>query len=149
VPLWIELLDDERDVARDALQSLRGLSRRALDRDPVAWRSWLARDLAAWRSAEARAADLHSPDASKAAAELQALGRVRLYRHDAAAIAIAGLERREPELVRLTCQVIAELGSPVGEPALRAMADHPDASVRATAERALERLAQRSRPGTP
>ncbi|MCC6408837.1 MAG: hypothetical protein IT453_16865 [Planctomycetes bacterium] len=133
----IELLDAENDVARTALDSLRRISRKAIGRDPEEWTEWLRREQRDWTRAEARVADLRSSDRAVAVAELHALGHARLFRHEAAAYVVVALERSEPELVRLACEILEELGSPVAEPALLLATEHDDASVRAAAEQAL------------
>ncbi|MBI5434098.1 MAG: hypothetical protein HZA52_14795 [Planctomycetes bacterium] len=133
----IELLDAETDVARTALDSLRRISRKAIGRDSEEWTEWFRREQRDWTRAEARVADLRSSDRATAVAELHALGHARLFRHEAAAHVVVALERSEPELVRLACEILDELGSPVAEPALVLATEHADASVRASAEQAL------------
>lgn len=146
LPVWIDLLDsDDDDVARTALDVLRRTTRKALDRDAKEWRSWREREIAEWRVAERCAGDLRSPDRAKAAAELLALGRARLYRHQAAELVAAAFDRQETELLRLACQVLGELGSPAGEPALLDATEHVDETVREAAELALERVRERVR----
>ncbi|MCK6448316.1 MAG: hypothetical protein L6Q99_18160 [Planctomycetes bacterium] len=145
VPVWIELLEGDDDVARAALDALRRTTRKALDRDAEEWRAWRERELADWRVAERRADELRSPDRAKAAAELLALGRAKLHRHQAAELVAGAFARDETDLLRLACQVLGELGSPAGEAALVDATEHADASVREAAELALERVRERQR----
>lgn len=145
VPVWIEMLEDDDDVARAALDALRRTTRKALDRDVKEWRAWRERELAEWRVAERRADDLRAADRAKAAAELLALGRARLHRHQAAELVAGAFARGETDLLRLACQVLGELGSPAGEAALVEATEHADATVREAAELALERVRERQR----
>lgn len=144
LPIWIELLDGERELARAAHEALQRLTRKALRPDPAQWEQWHRRELAEWRLADGRAAGVLSRDRAVAVESILALGRTRLFRHDAARMVAAGLERPEPDLVRLCCQVLGELGSPAGESALRSATAHDDEGVRAAAALALERLRARS-----
>lgn len=150
LPALIGLLEEEdasmTSAARDALARI---AHKDLGAQPEEWALWYRSELAWWKiESENRADALAQGDASKAAAAILDIGRRRLYRHDAARMLVRGLERSEPHLVHMTCQVLGQLSSPTVVPELNLALTHGDVEVRNAARMALWRIEEQDRART-
>lgn len=137
----VALLSAEAPVpaaARDALRRLAGVD---LGERRGVWEGWLRAERAWWREHGARAGELLAgPDPAAAARVVRELAHRRVDRAGAAAALAVGLRRDEPELVRLACAALGQLGERRALPELRSLLDHEDPTVREAAARAARRL---------
>jgi len=151
VDLLLDLLEHpERGVRQSAHRGLQAIAGVQLPLDPARWRLWIA-EQRAWY--EERAAALPGELASSNRMTLvQALGEVamhRLHRRDLSHEVSLLLERTEPAVRTLACQVLAQLGVADPVPALIPLLEDPDPAVAAAAQGALHTLTGEALPAEP
>ena len=151
LPELLEMLESrEPDVRDDAHRALRQLTRLGFRADPLQWNTWYAQELD-WREQryETLRLSLDDPDASVVKRAIAELAGHRLYRHELAAVLGTCLDRPEPDVVRMACEGLAQLESPVAVPGLAACLENPAPRVREAALAALRRITGRDLPGEP
>lgn len=138
----VELLDD-RDVtvARSASRALCDLSGLSWETDASSWLRWQA-DEWTWLTERAPrlARELQTADATTALRGARELGSHPLYRDEVAGMLVAGLERREPGVVRSTCSALQRLGALSAAPELVELMDHRNLELANGARSVLETL---------
>lgn len=142
VPHLVELLPhDEARVRAAAHLALKTISGLGLDPDPAVWQRWYTAEMDWWDtvadSVLARVDRDHGEDFVRAAGELM---QHRLYRERVAESLVRALDRHDDSEVRLACQLLGNLGSPVAIAALEDCLRHDDPGVRRAAAASLERL---------
>jgi hypothetical protein len=142
VPDMILLLQKGLEpVASHALAALRRITREDLGKDASVWDAWFQKERAAWLANAGPLADqLTRGSKEQAASAMHELGHQRLFRHEAAMVLRKGVDRREPALVRLCCQILGRLGSSLGLEALKQAQGHEDPKVREAASQAIRLL---------
>lgn len=142
IPDLIDLLNQgDGTVVHHARSELRRLSRCDYGDSAHDWQSWYGRERQEWRiRAGALERRVARGDPTEAAGAMLELGRTRLFRHEAARALSTGIVRREPDLVRLCCQLLGELCPREGRPALEFAVEHHAPEVRDAARQALARI---------
>ncbi len=142
LPELINMLEsgDER-VAHQAWIALRSMTGEDLDENASSWDAWYQRELNGWlKRASTLTDDLVGGTPEQAVRAILELGKCRHFRDEAAFVLARGMERNEPELMRLCCQILGTLGSPLARPALQSALLHSNASVRDAAAQAITLL---------
>ena len=128
-------------IVRAAHEALRRVSGKQLPPDPLLWESWLHEETVWWEERGPRLfGELSRGEPQVTAAAIVEIGRHRLYRHELAGALCVVLGRREPELARLACGALGQLGSWAAVAALADCLDRREARVVAAAREALVRI---------
>jgi hypothetical protein len=144
LPTLIRLLEHEnRGVSTAAEWALATITGLRFHADVERWHAWLRAEQA-WLEHDGPRlrAELR---ASSPAVAIRALGELsshRWPRHELALAALVGLEHASPRVRRLTCAVLARLGSSAAAPGLARALKDEDESVAHAARAALELLGQ-------
>ncbi|MEM7309304.1 MAG: hypothetical protein AAF682_21650 [Planctomycetota bacterium] len=146
----IELLEvEDPNVAAAAGGALERIFGRG-PRGARAWREWHAAELRWWNKESVVCfRELRSTDAAEAASAIRRVAGHRIYRHELATALAHCLTRREPDLVRLACGALADVGSAAAVPALIEALSHVDPEISAAAHAALQRITGRDLPPDP
>src|SRR5206468_1304944 len=127
-----------RDSALWALRKVSGLS---LPADPVPWRTWSTEETGWHRNARPRLLqELSSRDGARVVAALRAYGVRRTRRAELAEEVTRVLASPRPELRRIACETLGQIGSSAASPALVELLADPDKSVAAAARQALQSI---------
>ena len=151
LPVLLELLErGDPDLRGGVLRALRDLTRLRFREDPRLWRDWY-REESRWWAEESLGflADLESPDPIVASRAIGEVSQRRLHRHQLAAALGECLVRPEPELVRVACEGLGQLGSRAAVPALTDCLEHSDEAVREAAWASLQRITGLELPPDP
>ena len=136
-----ELLDHANPTIRESalwsLQSISGLRLAA----PERWRSWFAAELD-WLDNEAQSLfqALQHAHPAEVVRALKELSAHRIHRHESAAEIVHLLGHSNPELRRLSCVALADLGSRAAVPALHESLNDRDEGVAEAARAALRAI---------
>ena len=151
VPEMIARLADADAGVRDsALWALRKTSRLGLPADATSWTTWFHAE-ADWheKARPALKADLESGDLAKAALALRAYAEHRTRRSELASDVARALGNSTPELRRLSCEILGQLGSPSACSALVERLTDEDEGVREAAYQALREVTGLDLPREP
>ena len=138
----IALLDHpSRNVSSAALTSLRALGGRDFGIQSDRWLAWYRAELIWWeREAQLQFNSIRTGQGSEASRIILELSKKRLFRHQLTKPLASGLDRKENDLVVLTCATLGHLGSSTAIPLLVECLERPDQSVQSAAWRALRRI---------
>jgi HEAT repeat protein len=142
VPALIERLEDaDGGVRESAVWALRRVSGLGFAEDPQPWRVWYA-DEAAWheRARPRLREDLGSHDVERVVAALRAYSDRRTRRAELAEEVAVVLGCAQPELRRLACSVLQQLGVPSACGALAGLLEDAEDTVSEAAWQALRAL---------
>jgi len=135
----VDALDDEEFEVREAAAwALRKMTGFGYPATPEPWRAWL-HDEQRWNDDEraaARAA-LESSDVAEVVVALRAYAGRRAWRESLALDVALVLERNEPNLQRLACEVLQSLNAYCAIRPMASLLDAPQTAVRDAARRAL------------
>ena len=144
-------LQDPDEPTRDsALWALRKLTGLGFSATPEPWLAWLQSETAWNESARtAHRADLESSDPERVAAALRGYAGRLVNRESLAEEVAVVLERDEPELRHLACEVLASLRALSAIRPMAYLLSAPEDSVREAAWRALETISGLELPRDP
>jgi hypothetical protein len=135
----IELLhSDDRSVRFNVHRALREITRLTLPPAAEAWEAWFAEESRWWEEDSTRVfADVRGGEPVAAARAVREILRHRLGRHDLAQALRPCLSRPEPDLARMACAALGQLGSRAVQMPLVACLERPEEPVRQAAWKAL------------
>ena len=117
------------------------------DADAQRWMSYFREQREWWQQARPELkARFESGDSAAIASALRELAKVKLFRHEAAELALLALSSTEPGIVRMACQTLAELESSRALDDLLDLLRSPNEAIRAEAAATLSALTGRSLP---
>ena len=148
VPVLMELMDrPEQSVHRAASQALGSITGRPYGTDRLAWIDWYDAELSWWQEGmQTDLARLQSGTFSEAASVIRRAAAHRLFADDVARMLVRGLDRREYQIVEMTCLALASVGSRAVLPELVECLEHTYASVRTAASKSLARITGKTLP---
>ncbi len=134
----VDLLDHpDSGVRAAATTGLRELTQLSLGSNEAAWRARLESE-ALWAAETLPQLVLADPDASTLSRVVADLRQHMLYRHRGAELVTRALASEDPSIVLFALSVLPEFRSGVAQPALRALEDDGDVSIRRAARAALD-----------
>jgi HEAT repeat protein len=146
---------EDRDVARAAHAALCAITGADLLPDPARWRAWLDAE-SAWfgKIAPALAAELETADRLRKAAVIGEMAAHPLHRREIAGILGRALRSDSPDLLRVGCAALRQLGAQTAVPFLEECAARAEPEPAAAAREALAALRARRKgpvplPGAP
>lgn len=144
------LADEEREVREAAAWSLRRLTGFGYPATPEPWRAWLAGELR-WNAREREDArdGLRARDPARVVAALRSYTGRRAWRESLAEDVALVLDRSEPGLRVLGCEVLEDLHALAGIRPLAALLAAPEERVRTSARRALVTITGIELPSDP
>jgi len=124
-----------------ALGALRRISGLGLPAEPDLWRTWAGKE-SVWQDQDESemTTALADPDPVQVTIALRACAGRRAWRATVAEDVIEVLERPEPGLRRLACEVLTQLGVPASVKALVPLLEDDDESVATAAWQAIRTL---------
>ena len=150
IPGFIELLDQKEPVRSASHRALVALARRQMPAKQTTWRTWYEAELDWWRShAQTSRAAISVGSPAAAAAALQEVARHRIDDAATAELLLQGLLRMEPELIVLTCEILASVPAFVTRSMLIDLLEHKHPKARSAAHQALQANTGRNLPMEP
>lgn len=144
IPTLVEALDDQDpNLRRAAARALRKITGQSHGLDSSRWAIWYWVEQRWWNEEATDAfSTLRHGDSSEAIGVIRELAQRGLFRHELAELACDGLQRDEPEVVALVCQLLRDLDSVAAvEPLKRALAhNNLDQETRELALATLEAI---------
>lgn len=144
------LRDEDEGVRGSALWGLRAMTGFGFPATPETWEAWHSAE-SCWSENERprRRAELLATNPSRVAAALRAYSGRRAWREELATDVVMVLDRKEPELRALACEVLADLGALGAMRPLGLLLFAPERVVRDAALHALETIGGVDLPDDP
>ena len=151
IPNLISHVAGEDELLCEAAdRALERISMRTFHADPRAWEGWYTEETDWWARESVRCfKEINSTDSAVAIRAIREASTRRLYRHDLSRAIAPGLDRQEPEAVRLTAATLGALGSRTALQDLIRALDRSDPVIVSAALAALQRITRLELPADP